>query len=82
MAEMREEAGNRRGIQLESIGYVFGIVMVLFGLFTFIIPSLFGIPSNYEDMLLLSLGIVCIAIGGAIIILGYLSVLFWIVVER
>jgi hypothetical protein len=39
----------------------------LFGLFTFLLPSIFNLPSNFNDCSMLFMGITCIAIGGAIV---------------
>lgn len=54
-------------VPLKPLGQLFGILIILFGLFTFLLPSIFNLPSNFNDSSILFMGITCIAIGGAIV---------------
>ena len=65
---MKEHERNAKNIQLKPLGYMFGIIIILFGLFTFVIPFILGLPSNYnQDMPLPITGIVCVILGGIVI---------------
>jgi hypothetical protein len=64
----KEDGRSSKNIQLKSLGYMFGIVIILFGLFTFIIPFILGLPSNYEqNMPLPTMGVICLVLGGIVI---------------
>jgi hypothetical protein len=65
---MIEHGGDSKNIQLKPLGYMFGIVIILFGLFTFVIPFILGLPSNYDqDKPIPITGVVCILLGGIVI---------------
>jgi uncharacterized membrane protein YvlD (DUF360 family) len=64
---MKEHRRNAKNIQLKPLGYMLGIVIILFGLFTFVIPFILGLPSNYnQNMPFPITGVVCIVLGGIV----------------
>jgi hypothetical protein len=57
-----------RDSKLKSLGYMLGTIFILFGLFTFVIPFILGLPSNYDqDKPIPITGVVCILLGGIVI---------------
>jgi hypothetical protein len=65
---MKEHGRNIKSIQLKLLVYMLSIIIILFGLFTFIIPFTLGLPSKFsQDMPFPTMGVVCIVSGGIVI---------------